>query len=147
MEGNGEADLSSHPLSHLVDGSLGPYYLTDLLSWNSNDKDFYIDLGSYFMVVGFRVYPCAVWGSDNLNHIVMSVSNSTEQTGNVCTEMTQPAAHNSWNCYPCTEGQVIGQDLPTQVYYSFGRYVHFTFTQDANMNYLCINELEVKSLY
>lgn len=122
-------------------------YVSDRQSGDLTGKRFYFDLVSPAMVVGFRVYPCDRGDgyTYEFNHIVMSVSNSEDNTGNVCTELTEPATHESLTCYQCTEGKVIGQDLPTQVYYSYGRYVHFTLTQSASMDMLCIRELQVLS--
>lgn len=135
----------------MVDGTTRSAYVSNNLGDDVNGKYFYIDLGTSVKVVGFSVYPHIInpyqSGQDyELNHIAMSISDTQDQTGNFCTELTEPAEYFTWNCYRCTEGHVIGQDLPTQVFFSHGRYVHFRFTQDANLKYLSIKELNILSI-
>lgn len=144
---NLESYYDNQPLAYMVEGYTGRSmsFISRLFDGDLTKYSFYINLVRSAMVVGFSVYPCQRFNNDPLNNIVMSVSTTHDQTGNFCTELTQPAAHKTWSCYRCTEGHVFGKDLPTQVYYSYGKYVHFTFTQAASLDRLCISELQVLS--
>ena len=131
------------PFSAITDGNWGRYFTTNLLSpsFDLTGKGFIINLASTYRIVGFTILPCGAF-----TNVAVSASASTSNPGRTCVDVNNALAVDDWSCLGCDEGDgVLGEGLPTQVFYVDGRYVHFLFTTPNATPQVCVKEIYIKA--
>ena len=134
---------ADEPFSAMTDGYWGRFFATDFFpqSFDLTGKGFYIDLARTYRIVGFKIAPCGAF-----NDVAVSASASTSNPGRTCFQVNNALAVDDWNCLGCNEGEgVLGEGLPTQVFYVDGRYVHFLFTTPNATPQVCVREIYIEA--
>ena len=142
------AGVDRNKLRKMVDGGFNELFVSDnLRAQTLSGTGFFIDLVSIYKVTGFNIALCHWAGLSNsiLKNILISVSNQQDGTDEVgCRLLIDPVPNDIFSYYSCTQGSgTLGDGLPTEIRFSEGRFVRFTFTESASIVHLCIREIHI----